>query len=339
MVGQKTPEMRSTHNDRAGRGASRSSAAIRARSTAGARARVRRHAAQEAVELRASKSRCEARDKGRNAVHDSERDHAGAGRAVHRAARDRRAEDADLHQRRVHPRRRQRRGSASWARWRPRRAPACYALQLDSQLFDITTARAPVNAFADRQAQGEGLETLAGATRGALFNVTGTGENVFDRITSELSGYYLLGVESDGRDKDGKPHPIRVEVARRGAIVRSRRQLINAASDRPAARSPRAAAAAALSSPLLVVGAAGPRRVVRAAGAGARQGAAADSRRRRHRLPGVEGGLDRLRHHRSRRQGRRQQVGRHAAAAGDERRAVAAAVHHRRQPRRRATTP
>jgi len=127
-----------------------------------------------------------------------------------------------------------------------------FALRLDSGLFDITAARAPVNAFGDRQAQSEGLETLAGATRGALFNVTGAGDAIFDRILSELSGYYLLGVESDGRDKDGKPHPIRVEVSRRGAIVRSRRQLINAASDRPAPRSPRAAAAAALNSPLLV---------------------------------------------------------------------------------------
>jgi VWFA-related protein len=126
-----------------------------------------------------------------------------------------------------------------------------FALRLDSQLFDITSARAPVSPFADRQAQGEGLETLASAARGALFTVTGSGEALFDRISSELSGYYLLGVESDGRDKDGKPHPIRIEVSRRGAIVRSRRLLLNAASDRPAARSPRAAAAAALISPLL----------------------------------------------------------------------------------------
>ncbi|HEX3645566.1 MAG TPA: VWA domain-containing protein [Vicinamibacterales bacterium] len=126
-----------------------------------------------------------------------------------------------------------------------------FALRLDAQLFDITGARAPVNSFADHQAQTQGLEMLAGVTRGALFTVIGSGENIFDRITSELSGYYMLGVESDGRDKDGKPHPVRIEVGRRGAIVRSRRQLINAASDRPAARSPRAAAAMALSSPLL----------------------------------------------------------------------------------------
>ena len=126
-----------------------------------------------------------------------------------------------------------------------------YALRLDTPLFDITSARTPVSPFADRQAQSEGLEMLAGASRGTLFNVTGSGDALFDRISSELSGYYLLGVESDGRDKDGKPHPIRIDVPRKGAVVRSRRQLINAASDRPAARTPRAAAAAALRSPLL----------------------------------------------------------------------------------------
>jgi VWFA-related protein len=126
-----------------------------------------------------------------------------------------------------------------------------YALKLDTPLFDITSARAPINPFGDRQAQNEGLEMLAGATRGALFTITGTGAALFDRIASELSGYYLLGVESDGRDKDGKPHPIRVDVPRKGAIVRSRRQLVNAASDRPAPRTARAAAAAALNSPLI----------------------------------------------------------------------------------------
>ncbi len=127
-----------------------------------------------------------------------------------------------------------------------------YALKLDSQLFDVTNARAPINAFADRQAQAEGLEMLAASSRGALFTVTGTAESLFERISSELSGYYLLGVESDGRDKDGKPHPIRVDVPRKGAVVRSRRQLVNAASDRPAPRTARAAANAALASPLLV---------------------------------------------------------------------------------------
>ena len=120
--------------------------------------------------------------------------------------------------------------SSNSARWRPPRARASMSLRLDTQMFDVTNARAPFNPFADRQAMTEGLEALAGASRGALFTVVGTGAALFDRIAAELSGYYLLGVESDGRDKDGKAHPIRVEVARNGALVRSRRQLVNAAS-------------------------------------------------------------------------------------------------------------
>jgi len=126
-----------------------------------------------------------------------------------------------------------------------------YTLKLDNQLFDITDARLPINPFADRQARSEGLELFSGASRGTMFTVTGTGENLFQRIESELSGYYLLGVESDPKDRDGKSHQLRVDVPRRGAIVRSRRQVLNAKSDRPAPRSPRAAVLAALSSPLL----------------------------------------------------------------------------------------
>jgi VWFA-related protein len=129
-----------------------------------------------------------------------------------------------------------------------------YALKLDNQLFEIADARAPINPFADRQARGEGLELLAGAARGTLFTVTGTGQTLFERIESELSGYYLLGVESDAKDKDGRSHTIRIDVPRRGALVRSRRQLLNTAADQRAtraARSPHAAVAAALVSPLL----------------------------------------------------------------------------------------
>src|SRR3954469_23321493 len=128
-----------------------------------------------------------------------------------------------------------------------------YALKLDNQLFDLPDARPPVNPFADRQARAEGLEVLAAAARGTLFTVTGTGDALFERMESELSGYYLLGVESDARDKDGKSHSVRIDVPRRGAIVRSRRHLLNTVADRRAraVRSPRQAVAAALGSPLL----------------------------------------------------------------------------------------
>src|SRR5207249_3515137 len=111
-----------------------------------------------------------------------------------------------------------------------------YALKLDAPLFEITEARAPINPFQDRQARTEGLDLLAGAARGTLFTVTGTGATLFDRIASELAGYYLLGVESDPRDHDGKSHTVKIDVPRRGAVVRSRRQVLNAVADRPAPR-------------------------------------------------------------------------------------------------------
>jgi VWFA-related protein len=126
-----------------------------------------------------------------------------------------------------------------------------YALRLEGAVFDATDARMPVDMMGDRMALTQGLETLAGSTRGALFTVTGTGAALFQQIEAELSGYYLLGVESDPRDRDGKPHPIRVDVPRRGAIVRSRRQLLNTPSDERVARSPHQAVASALMSPLL----------------------------------------------------------------------------------------
>jgi VWFA-related protein len=130
-----------------------------------------------------------------------------------------------------------------------------YVLRLDNMAFiDASTARLPIDAMGDRVLMSQGLETLASVTRGSLFNITGTGATVFQQIESEISGYYLLGVEYDPRDGDGKPHPIRVDVARKGAAVRSRRQLLNTPADERVARSPHQAVATALASPLLVSG-------------------------------------------------------------------------------------
>jgi VWFA-related protein len=129
-----------------------------------------------------------------------------------------------------------------------------YVLRLDTSFFDASNARMVREPFADRRAQVEGLELLAGAARGAIFDVIGRPEGLFERLEAELSGYYLIGVESDAKDRDGKVHPIRVEVSRKGALVRSRRQLLNTPADRKVTRNRRQTAAAALSSPLIASG-------------------------------------------------------------------------------------
>jgi VWFA-related protein len=127
-----------------------------------------------------------------------------------------------------------------------------YALQLDQPLFDASGGGSRMStAFADRDARAQGLQTLVGAARGLVVTVAGSGASFFERLEAELSGYYLVAVESDPRDRDGKPHPIRIDVPRRGATVRARRQFVSTMEEAHI-RSPREAVTAGLSTPLLL---------------------------------------------------------------------------------------
>jgi len=130
-----------------------------------------------------------------------------------------------------------------------------YAFRLDSNPTDVTRARGSLNPALiaeDRRERRNGLEALTSAARGALFDIAGTGAGVFERVTAEISGYYLLGVEPDSRDRDGKPHPIRVDVGRTGLTVRAHRTMMSVGDAAPGAapRAPREVVTAALSSPL-----------------------------------------------------------------------------------------
>ena len=59
----------------------------------------------------------------------------------------------------------------------------------------MAQARAPdgMTRFDDRRERSDGIETLANAARGSLFNVAVAADGAFARIESELLGYYLLG--------------------------------------------------------------------------------------------------------------------------------------------------
>lgn len=99
-------------------------------------------------------------------------------------------------------------------------------LLMDVPRFEVTQSQLPPTATEDRDMQVQGLENLAGMARGALFRVIGSGEAIFDRLASEMSAYYLLGVEQGPADRDGKRHRIDVEVRRKGVTVRSRRAFV-----------------------------------------------------------------------------------------------------------------
>lgn len=69
-----------------------------------------------------------------------------------------------------------------------------------------------------------GIENVTAAAGGTLVRVIGSVESAFDRVATEMSGSYLLGIEVEPADRDGKSHAVEVKVNRPGAQVRARRR-------------------------------------------------------------------------------------------------------------------
>ena len=127
-----------------------------------------------------------------------------------------------------------------------------YILQIDNPGTDITGGRVSPDRLGDQNMSTGGLDLLASASRGGLARVAGSNSAPLQQIASELSGYYLLGLESEAADKDGRPHPISLSVSRSGFTARSRRQLLVPPPEAPRTVSPRDAVVAGLTSPLVV---------------------------------------------------------------------------------------
>ena len=97
---------------------------------------------------------------------------------------------------------------------------------VDLSRNDVTISEQPPSLAADRRVQSEGLQSLAAMSRGALYHIVGTGENIFDRLASESSAYYMLGVEQRPGDTDRQRSRIDVEVRRRDVTIRSRQAFV-----------------------------------------------------------------------------------------------------------------
>ena len=61
-----------------------------------------------------------------------------------------------------------------------------------------------------------GLGTLATMTGGAFYQAAGSGAGIFSRITSAMSGFYQLGIETTPADRSGGTKPIEVRTAETG---------------------------------------------------------------------------------------------------------------------------
>lgn len=124
-------------------------------------------------------------------------------------------------------------------------------LLMDITQNDVSTSQLPSTPWQDRALQTAGLETLAVSARGSILRVFGDGRAAFDRLSAELSGYYVLGVEEASTDRDGKRHRLDVEVRRKGLTLRSHRAFVVASTEARSAP-PQERLVEALSSPFSV---------------------------------------------------------------------------------------
>jgi VWFA-related protein len=101
-----------------------------------------------------------------------------------------------------------------------------YVLHLERPFVDAGVARPSPTLFDDIALGRQGLEVVAGRTRGEVFSVPTSSAFALERIATEASGYYLIGIEAEPGDRDGRAHQVRVELtsSRRGLTLRSRRE-------------------------------------------------------------------------------------------------------------------
>src|SRR5688572_13030070 len=98
-----------------------------------------------------------------------------------------------------------------------------YGLQLEIPTFEAAQERVSPTAARDLNVRQDGVARVAGAARGAVFRQVGTDPKPFERISRELSGYYLLAFEARDTDRDGRQHRIRLSLARgRSGQLRAR---------------------------------------------------------------------------------------------------------------------
>ena len=91
--------------------------------------------------------------------------------------------------------------------------------------FSPEYGKRPTAIYEDISMFGYGLEKFADAGGGAFFQIEVGSDPFVDRALRETSAAYLITVQPEPSDRDGKEHFIRVATKQRGATVRYRRIL------------------------------------------------------------------------------------------------------------------
>jgi VWFA-related protein len=123
--------------------------------------------------------------------------------------------------------------------------------QRETVVVGLAHGQSPMT-LQERQLELTGLETVADRTGGSFVRASGgTGDGIFERLSSELSAWYVVAVERRPGDPDRQR--VEVEVRRRGVQTRSNRSVVAAAAinrSRPAEELLRDA----MSSPIAIPG-------------------------------------------------------------------------------------
>ena len=100
-----------------------------------------------------------------------------------------------------------------------------HAIHVDQGPTDITTNRREITSPFGGRDMSDGLTTMAGMTGGSFFYGVGSASGVFERIATEITNFYELGLEAIPADVDGKPRELSVKIRREGLSVRARAQV------------------------------------------------------------------------------------------------------------------
>lgn len=71
----------------------------------------------------------------------------------------------------------------------------------------------------------EGIENLAGVTRGKLLQLTGSAETALGRVARETAAHYLAAITPERNDRSGRSQELDVKVKRSGVEVRTRNHI------------------------------------------------------------------------------------------------------------------
>jgi VWFA-related protein len=104
-----------------------------------------------------------------------------------------------------------------------------YTLHLNTKFLDAFSPDAPSAVQTLMRETGvytRALEEFNGSAGGTFLEVNTGPDFAVERVIRETSKYYLLGVEPQDADRDGRPHAIKVKVKQRGSQVRNRATVV-----------------------------------------------------------------------------------------------------------------